>query len=256
MPSKSFELRELFHLTLLRHLGTRLSGRSYAVKGGICLRFFHRSLRLSEDMDLDVALSVRLGTLQKAVDSVVEGRALLASLIPAGITGLSSVKSKQTDTTQRWKVALILVGGESLPTKLEFSRRRDTIAYTTAVPDAELLRRYKTPPFAVQSYDAPSMAAQKISALAAPARSALRDLFDLHHLFFNLGEKIDPIAAGLADAGQIRAAAEKIRGFLFKDFKEQVLPYLSGELMDLYRDGTAFERQRQKVSLRLLELAS
>ena len=209
MPARSFELRELFHLTLLRHLGTRLSGRSYAVKGGICLRFFHRSARLSEDMDLDIVSNVRLETLRNAVDSVIDGRALLASLMPAGITRLSATKPKQTGTTQRWKISLVLAGGESLPTKVEFSRRKDKIVHSTGVPDAELLRRYKMPPFAAQFYDAPSIAAQKTVALASPARNALRDFFDLHHLFFTIGVKPGELAA-LVDPRTVKAAADKI----------------------------------------------
>ena len=75
MTPRSFELRESFHLAFLRHLATRLFGRSYAVKGGICLRFFHRSPRLSQDLDLDISPEVRLKTLQNAVDSVLGGQA-------------------------------------------------------------------------------------------------------------------------------------------------------------------------------------
>lgn len=246
MPTKSFELRELFHLTLLRHLGTRLSGRSYAVKGGICLRFFHRSARLSEDMDLDIVSNVRVETLKNAVDSVIDGRAFLASLMPAGITRLSATKPKQTETTQRWKVSLVSAGDESLPVKVEFSRRRDKIAYSTGVPDAGLLHQYKMPPFAAQFYDAPSMAAQKTVALASPARNALRDLFDLHHLFFTVGVKPGKLAE-LVDPAAVEAAAHKVGGFTFQDFKGQVLPYLSGELIDLYRDSSVFKKQKEDV---------
>lgn len=247
MSIKSFELRELFHLVLLRHLGARLSGRSYAVKGGICLRFFHRSARLSEDMDIDVASNVRVETLKKAVDSIMNGRALLAALMPAGVTRLTATKPKQTLTTQRWKINLYLSGGGSLPTKLEFSRRQDKIDCSSGVPDAELLRRHKLPPFAARFYDAPAMAAQKIAALAAPPRHALRDLFDLHHLFFTLSVKPGQLLELIAPAS-VEAAAEKISGFTFQDFKEQVLPYLSDEMIDLYQDATLFARQKEAVT--------
>lgn len=253
MASRSFELREFFHLTLLRHLGSRLSGRSYAVKGGICLRFFHRSPRLSEDMDIDVVSNVRAETLEKAVDSVIGGGAMLAALMPQGILRLTATKPKQTGTTQRWKVALTLSGGAGLPTKVEFSRRLDRIEYSTGVPDPELLRRYKMPPFAAQYYDAASMAAQKISALASPARNALRDLFDLHHLLFTLRVDARQAVAGLP-AGVVEQAVEKTRGFDSRDFKEQVLPYLPGELIDLYRDPAVFPRQKDEVEQALREM--
>lgn len=250
MRPQPFGARELFHLALLRHLSTRLSGRSYAVKGGICLRFFHRSPRLSEDMDLDVVSSMRPETLRNAVDSVLGSGAMISALAPAGVTGLAATRPKQTETTQRWKVAL-RVGSSSLPTKIEFSRRREKIAYATGVPDAELLRRYGMPPFAAQFYDADSAAAQKISALASPPRNALRDLFDLHHLIFTLG--VDPEGpVSSMDSETISAAAEKVGGFSFKDFKEQVLPYLPGEMIDLYRDPSNFERQKDEVESTLI----
>ena len=246
MPPPAFQLRELFHLTLLRHLGARLSGRSYAVKGGICLRFFHRSARLSEDMDLDIVSNVRPETLRNAVDSVLGGQALLSSLMPARVLQLTATKPKQTETTQRWKVSLHLAGGESLPTRLEFSRRKDHIEFAAGVPDAELLRRHRLPPFAARFYPAPAMAAQKVAALAAPARNALRDLFDLHHLFFTLGVKPEDVAGEIAQS-TVSAAAAKVAGFAFRDFKEQVLPYLSEGLIGLYQDSAAFERQKDEV---------
>ncbi len=251
MPTQSFELRELFHLALLRQLGTRLSGRAYAVKGGICLRFFHRSPRLSEDMDLDIISQVRAKTLEKAVDSVIDGRAMLATLMPVGVTAIKATKPKQTETTQRWKVLLQMSAGEGLRTKVEFSRRRDKISYSTGVPDANLLRRYKATPFAAQYYDAARMSAQKIVALAADGRNAQRDLFDLHHLFYTIGSKTDDVRA-LLEPETLKAASEKVFSFTFESFQEQVVPYLTAELMDLYRDSVLFDQQKSEVSAILL----
>lgn len=253
MALRSFEIRELFHLALLRHLAARLSGRSYSVKGGGCLRFFHRSPRLSQDMDLDVVSSLRVETLRNAVDSVIDGRAMLATLMPAGVSRLSATKPKQTDTTQRWKV-LLEVGDERLSTKVEFSRRRDRVEFSTGIPDAELLRRHKMTPFAAQFYDKASMAAQKIGALASPKRNALRDLFDLHHVFFTLGCRPADVLP-LVDEGMPAAAAEKVLGFGFADFREQVVPYLAADMIDLYRSPAVFEQQKEAVAGILLELA-
>lgn len=253
MASTSFELRELFHITLLRQLGTRLSGRSYSVKGGICLRFFHRSPRLSEDMDLDIASNVRVETLENAVDSVINGRAMIASLIPSGVTRLSASAPKQTATTQRWKVALILAGGAELRTKVEFSRRKGSLEHSTGVPDAELLRYYKMSPFAAQYYGSDSMAAQKIIALAAPQRNALRDLFDLHHLLFVI--KVDQMKIrDSLDSDTIEKAADKIGRFDFKDFQEQVAPYLTTDLIDLYKNSAVFDQQKAEVERTLVEM--
>lgn len=253
MAIRSFELREFFHLAFIRHLATRLSGRSYAVKGGIGLRFFHRSPRLSQDMDVDIVSGVRLKTLQHAVDSVLEGQAFAASLRTQGITRIEASKPKQTETTQRWKATLFVGAGEPLSTKIEFSRRLDRIVCSTGMPDAELLRHYRMTPFAAQFYDGTAMAAQKIAALASPSRYALRDLFDLHHLLRVVLVKPEE-AAKLIEMRSVESAADKIRGFTFGDFKEQVLPYLPGDLIDLYRGEDAFVRQKDEVEKTLMEI--
>ncbi|MBI5883673.1 MAG: nucleotidyl transferase AbiEii/AbiGii toxin family protein [Elusimicrobia bacterium] len=241
-------------MTLLRHLHARLSGRrAYAVKGGICLRFFHRSPRLSQDMDLDVAPEIPIHELQDAMDSILGGRAFIASLLPQGITRIEVRKPKQTETTQRWKVSLFLGAGEPLPTKIEFSRRNDSINYAAAMPDAELLWRYRVTPFAARFYDPPTMTVQKLGALAAPSRYAVRDLFDIHHLLRVVLVKPQDIA-GLVNQKTVESATDKINDFTYADFKEQVLPYLSGELMDLFRNAQAFTRQKAEVEQALLEM--
>lgn len=253
MPTPVLELREFFHLALLRHLAGWLVGRPYAVKGGVCLRLFHRSPRCSQDMDLDIGSTVRVETLQRAVDALLESRAFLASLGPHGITRLEATKPKQTQTTQRWKVALSVGGDLSLPAKIEFSRRHQRLAYSTGVPDRELLARYQTPPFAAQYYGAEEMAAQKILALASAARYAVRDLFDLHHLcraegiaWPRLANRVSPL--------DIERASDKVGRFTYRDFTEQVLPYLPGTLMALFKDPAAFEQLRSEVEEKLLAL--
>ncbi len=254
MAIPSFELRESFQLAFLRHLHARLSpSRAYAVKGGICLRFFHRSPRLSQDMDLDIVPDFPVSTLQNAVDSILEGRAFAASLIGQGITRLEVRKPKQTQTTQRWKISLFMSVGEPLPTKIEFSRRQEDIRTAVAAPDAELLRRYRMTPFAARFYDATTMAAQKVGALAAASRYAARDLFDIHHLLRVVLVKPVEVAA-LVESKIVENAADKVTAFSYGDFKEQVLPYLSGEMMDLYRDAAAFEQQKAEVEEDLLEM--
>ena len=48
------ECVELFHLLFLDQLGRRVNKNQCVVKGGCNLRFFFRSIRYSQDMDLDV----------------------------------------------------------------------------------------------------------------------------------------------------------------------------------------------------------
>lgn len=246
MANPSLELRELFHLCFLRHLCARLAGRAYAVKGGACLRFFHRSVRYSEDMDLDISPQVQVETLQNAVDSILRGRSFLASLTPFGVGRLGITAPKQTETTQRWKIALHRVGGVSLPTKVEFSRRRKEIPFCRGVPDPILLEQYRMAPFAAQHYDALQMAAQKILALAAPARHAARDLFDLHHLLFRAGVEPRTLKRAIEE-GSLQEALRRIDRFTWGDFKEQVVPFLPEELLGLYEGSASFEGLRDEV---------
>lgn len=198
-------------------------------------------------MDLDIVSQIRVETLRNAVDSVIDGRAMLASLMPVGVTNISATKPKQTGTTQRWKVSLQIGSDEPLHTKIEFSRRRDRISYSTGVPDSQLLKQYKMTPFAAQHYDAASMAAQKAISLASPARVALRDLFDLHHLFFTIGAKPEEVSP-LVEPKTFEEAAEKVMRFTFEQFQEQVVPYLTAELVALYGDSTLFEKQKDEVA--------
>ena len=121
------------------------------------------------------------------------------------------------------------------------------------MPDAELLWRYRVTPFAARFYDPTTMAVQKLGALAAPSRCAVRDLFDIHHLLRTALVKPQDIA-GLVDQKTVASAADKVDRFTYGDFKEQVLPYLSGGLMDLYRDAQAFTRQKAEVEQALLEM--
>jgi predicted nucleotidyltransferase component of viral defense system len=253
MVTPSFEAREAFHLLLLRHLGMRLAGRPYAVKGGACLRFFHHSPRFSQDMDVDVASTVRMDTLQRAVESVLHSRAFLASLISHGIMRIEATAPKQTPTTQRWKVALSLGGETSLPTKVEFSRRHRHLAYAIGVPDGELLTRYRMPPFAAQYYGADEMMAQKILALASGTRYAVRDLFDLHHVR-RMGEATLSDVTKLVAPADVSLAIDKARRFTSQDFNQQVLPYLPGTLMDAFRGPRAFETLRSEVEQTLAAL--
>ncbi len=45
---------EIFHLLFLRAFGARVDKSLFALKGGCNLRFFLKSIRYSEDMDLDI----------------------------------------------------------------------------------------------------------------------------------------------------------------------------------------------------------
>lgn len=114
---------EFFHLAFLQVLQGRLDQASYVLKGGANLRYFFDSVRYSEDIDLDVS-GIEVWALQEKVDGALSASALAMLLRGGGLLVGEFSKPKQTETTQRWKVALVLTGrSEPLRTKIEFSRR-------------------------------------------------------------------------------------------------------------------------------------
>jgi predicted nucleotidyltransferase component of viral defense system len=64
---------ERFHLLFLAQFSRRVDKGAFVVKGGCNLRFFHRSIRYSEDMDLDVG-EVELQVLRDKVREVIASR--------------------------------------------------------------------------------------------------------------------------------------------------------------------------------------
>lgn len=250
MDPLPFQLREAFHLLFLRHLAGILAARSYALKGGVCLRLFYLSPRLSEDVDLDVA-GIPVPALRSKIRKLLQGRALTETLRALGVTDLKTSEPKQTETTQRWKVHLILSSGGSLITRLEFSRRKKTISGTlSGVPSGEILRLHQMSPFVCRHYGVEEMVFQKVEALASPSRSACRDLFDLHHLLTHAGPE-SPSLLPTLPAEILEQTRSKIESFGRKDFSEQVAPFLPADLADLYKEEDAFDRLRCETISRL-----
>lgn len=243
-----FTAREFFHIAALRHLAARLGGRAWALKGGVCLRLFHGSARLSEDMDLDVDPGVRRATLEKGVDAVLGSPALRADLVRAGLSVVRAAKPKQTETTQRWKVELALAG-EPVQTKVEFSRRRETPPAESAAPSPTLLDLYGVTQFAARHYGAAEMAVQKAAALAADNRTAVRDLYDLDLLWSRRPGDVGPALAAVPGALR-EAAAAKSETFAWRDFQGEVLPYLEASARAGYSPGS-FAALKESVAARL-----
>src|SRR5512146_2202291 len=100
---------ELFHLHFVRLLCLGPDKDRFAIKGGCNLRFFFESVRYSEDIDLDVA-GIPVHTLKEKVGKIVGGPALALPLRSQGILIGAVTAPKQTETTQRWKVALTVEG--------------------------------------------------------------------------------------------------------------------------------------------------
>jgi hypothetical protein len=120
--------RERFHLLFLRQLAQALASRPYALKGGANSRFYFQSPRFSEGIDLDVE-QVASTTLVKHVTGILGSPALRQGLATVGVREITPQQAstrKDTETTQRWKIHLVLDDGTDLSSKVEFSRRGGT----------------------------------------------------------------------------------------------------------------------------------
>lgn len=238
---------ELFHLQFLRALCAGPDRELFTVKGGINLRFFFGSVRYSEDLDLDVAVTPK-ATLANKVDRILVSPLLISSLRSKDLVLKDISAPKQTDTTQRWKVGLEGPGVDAR-TKIEFSRRRGKPATTEAkveAVDSQIARRHGVMSPLVAHYTLGTAIEQKVGALVGRTQVQARDLFDLHLLFLK--------APGFAIGPSLRRAAlERAIDISWGEFKAQVVAYLEPEQQKAWADKSQFEQMQLEVVARLEE---
>lgn len=104
---------EYFHLQVSRLLLAGPDKGSFAIKGGCNLRFFFESPRYSEDIDFDVGERVPVHALKDRMTKLLSGPALTLNLRNRGIEVASASAPKQTETTQRWRIALTVPLGRT-----------------------------------------------------------------------------------------------------------------------------------------------
>jgi predicted nucleotidyltransferase component of viral defense system len=229
---------ELFHLLFLAQFGRRADKEAFVVKGGCNLRFFHRSIRYSEDMDLDIG-EIDLHVLRDRVRGVVASRPFSQILEASGIRLEHVTESKQTGTTQRWKFGLRIEGSETpIPTKIEFSNRGLDEGVEFGSIDAEVTRFHQLPPLLVSHYGAATAFRQKLGALAGRREIQARDVFDLHHLIaIGAGARaIDEVGRHMA-----RQASANALSIDFATFKSQILAFLHPDEQARYDSASVWE---------------
>jgi predicted nucleotidyltransferase component of viral defense system len=243
---------EIFHLHFLRAFGARVDKALFVLKGGCNLRFYHRSIRYSEDMDLDIR-TMATGTLRSNVDTVLEATSFSRGLRAQQLEVTDITAPKQTATTQRWKIALRMLDPRAnIPTKIEFSRRAFDGGVLLAPVEGELIQRYRLYPVMVQHYDAAAAFVQKIAALALRTETQARDVFDLK-LLADAGGARAPLKKAQVD--QIPQAIDNAMNIGFDDFAGQVLAFLEPEHQADYRNRSAWENLQERVVDLLRELA-
>ena len=173
---------EFFHLQFVRLLCVGPDKARFAIKGGCNLRFFFESVRYSEDIGLDVT-RLPLHTLKEKVTKLLAGPALALPLKSRGVAVAEVSAPKQTETTQRWKVALSLEG-RALPlhTKIEFSRRETADQPRIESIAPAVLAEYGLMPVLAPHYPLAAAIRQKIGALVGRSTVQARDVFELRVL--------------------------------------------------------------------------
>jgi hypothetical protein len=248
------QLRELFHLEVLRRLAQKLKPGQYALKGGVNMRFFFGSPRYSEDIDLDVQ-DVGITILRDTVMAIITAPSLKETLASFGVGSIVApdiAKAKQTETTQRFKIHLVTSAGEDLFTKIEFSRRgiRDGIKVETV--RAGIMRELRLPPLMCPHYDAGAAIMQKIEALAGRSATQARDIFDLYLLTTQASASREP--AYRTKQELLKKASANVYSVDFRQFKDTVLPYFPLEERGSYNDAARWDEIRLIVSRTIEEL--
>jgi predicted nucleotidyltransferase component of viral defense system len=241
-------MRELFHLEFLRWFGRKFEAEHYCLKGGVNLRLFFRSIRCSEDMDLDIQ-GVRVERVKKTVMEILSVRGFADSLKSFGIEKVvppDIAKAKQTETTQRFKIHLLTSGGEDLFTKIEFSRRGMKGSSVVEPVPSQILRSYKMAPLLVSHYDTASAIQQKIHALAQRSILQARDIFDL----FVLSSQYEGSQQKHFQIGRaiLKTAYDNILRVEFPQFRDTVVAYLGVEDQKAYSSSAAWDEIKLKTA--------
>jgi predicted nucleotidyltransferase component of viral defense system len=235
---------EIFHLTFLRAFGARVDKSLFSLKGGCNLRFFLKSIRYSEDMDLDIR-TMSVGTLRNNVSRLLEAQSFAQALRAQGIEISRTSLPKQTDTTQRWKLTLRLIESDAeIPTKIEFSRRGLDGEKAVESVDAAIIRTYRLYPVIVQHYSVHTAFAQKVSALALRGQVQSRDVFDLKLLLDAGGAEL-PLPG--TTAANLATAIDNALAVDYDAFAGQVLAFLEAEYQEHYGNRKAWAELQEQV---------
>ncbi len=238
------EFVELFHLIFLFHLGKKLDKNLYALKGGCNLRFYFKSIRYSEDIDLDIQ-KIQQSTLEHKIDKILQSSAFQQNLQGRGLEIIQFTKPKQTNTTQRWKVSLRAEGHAlPLPTKIEFSRREMHQNFTFEPIDPLMVSHYKLYPVLLNHYSLQAAFEQKIQALIHRNETQARDIFDLK-LLLDCGATTKNLSNDTKE--NLDVGIENVMNIGFPEFKSQVISYLMPEYQYYYNSDSVWQKIQESV---------
>jgi hypothetical protein len=240
MDARGIQAIEYFHLQVTRLLLAGPDKGAFALKGGCNLRFFFESPRYSEDIDFDVGERVPVHALKEKLAKLLGGPALTLSLRNRGIHIVGVSAPKQTETTQRWKVALEVDGlAMPLPTKIEFSRRPPSEEAVLAAISPSVLTEHQTATVLAPHYPLGPAVRQKVRALADRREVQARDVFDLGAVLIpRITGKASPLQAA---RDVIRVAMDRAMALEYADYKSQVVAFLHPDHRDTLAPPEAWD---------------
>jgi hypothetical protein len=250
-------IREVFHFSFLDRLLKLSDPGLYILRGGVNLRFFFSSPRYTEDMGIDV-LAGSVSTLEKNGYKILNDRGFRRSLRSFGIADIEindPAKSKQTETTQRFRCGLVTQAGLRLPTKVEFSRRKDSPVKRDRGPDgesevtlidAEIARNYRRLAFRCPHYTGSAAVAQKLRALVGRPVTQARDVFDLGILARGGYSSTAPWSSLLTDKDHTKAI-DCLMSLSWEDYEGQVVEFLDEDAREEFGDKSAWDSLRYQI---------
>lgn len=244
MSLSKAQVIECFHLAFLNVLPSHARRETYVVKGGANLRYFYRSHRYSEDIDFD-AVAGEGWKLEEQVGAALQAKALELQLRRHGVVVADPNRSKQTETTRRWKPQLLAAGFDSpISTRVEFSFRNGDDRFDLESVDESVARPYGLLRPSLQRYRAAAALEQKVDALALRAETQARDVFDLDWLFRNYA---DAVAASPINPVRAGDAADSCAALSYDAYRSQVVPFLEPEIADVYGSEDAWGQMQTAV---------
>lgn len=240
---------EVFHLLFLRYFARASRPNSYALKGGANLRFFYKSPRYSEDMDIDIT-KLEVFKLKELVLKILGSRSFLTSLQAYQIASLippDMKVAKQTETVQRFKVHLITNSNEDIFTKIEFSRRGMKENARVEAVDENILNKYKQPPILIAHYPADQAFIQKVSALSQRTVTQARDIFDIFTLYPQIANDL-PLIKPHFSGEILKKAQDALNSITYDNYSDVVVNYLSSEDREFFQRREIWEEIQSKVA--------
>lgn len=226
---------ELFHIAFLDVFSKRVDVSRFVLKGGANLRYFFGSIRYSEDIDLDTG-GLAAYLVQEKVEAILDSGPLPILLRTQGMAVVEHTNPKLTETTQRWKVAVAAPGlPDPVRTKIELSARDSYGEHELDSIPADVVAPYALRPPSVQHYAGDTPAEQKILALEGRSETQARDVFDLELLL-----RRRSLPSGALDPTVLDGAANRAMELPYAAFRDQVIPFLEPDAVELYDSEEAW----------------